>query len=107
MFRAAACALIFAACATDASTGIDTSTLTCPPDSTLSYETYGKLTIEANCLSCHATKERPRLNTVEEIRANRSAILSAAVGSTRMPASSDMPLPDRELLGEWLVCGAP
>jgi mono/diheme cytochrome c family protein len=107
MFRAAACALIFAACATDSSTGIDTSTLTCPPDSTLSYETYGKLVFEQHCLSCHATKEKPRLNTVEEIRANRNAILGAAVGSTRMPASDDMPLQARELLGEWLVCGAP
>jgi len=108
MFRAAAaCALIFAACATDSSTGIDTSTLTCPPDSTLRYETYGKIAMEQHCLSCHATKEKPRLNTVEEIRANRNAILDAAVGSTRMPASDDMPLPDRELLGEWLACGAP
>jgi uncharacterized membrane protein len=102
-----ACNLIFAACATDLSTGIDTSTLTCPTDSTLSYETYGKVAIEQHCLSCHATKEKPRLNTLEEIRANRSAILGAAVGSTRMPAGNDMPLPDRELLGEWLACGAP
>ena len=107
MFRAATFALIFAACATDSSTGIDTSTLTCPPDSTLSYETYGKLTIEQHCLSCHATKEKPQLNTVDEIRANRNAILSAAVATTRMPASNDMPLQERELLGEWLVCGAP
>ena len=107
MFRTAACVLILAACATDSSTGIDTSTLTCPPESTLRYETYGKLAIEQNCLSCHATKEKPRLNTVEEIRANRHAILGAAVGSTRMPEDSDMPLQDRELLGEWLACGAP
>jgi uncharacterized membrane protein len=107
MFRAAAFALIFTACATDASTGIDTSTLTCPPDSTLSYETYGKLTIEQHCLSCHATKEKPRLNTVDDIRVNRNAILHAAVGTTRMPAGDDMPLQERELLGEWLACGAP
>jgi uncharacterized membrane protein len=107
MFRAATYGLIFAACATDSSTGIDTSTLTCPPDSTLRYETYGKIAIETHCLSCHATKDKPRLNTVEEIRVNRNAILGAAVGSTRMPASDDMLLQDRELLGEWLACGAP
>lgn len=107
MFRIAAYALILAACATDASTGIDTATLTCPPDSTLNYETYGKPVFEQHCLSCHAAKESPRFNTVLEIRANRKAILDSAVGSTRMPAGDDMPLPERELLGEWLACGAP
>ena len=107
MFRAAACAFIIAACATNSSTGIDTSTLTCPPDSALRYETYGKLVFEQHCLSCHATKEKPRFNAVEEIRANRNAILSATVASTRMPADGDMQLQEREVLGEWLVCGAP
>ncbi len=107
MFRAVACALLFAACATDTPTGIDTSTLTCPPTSTLSYESYGKPAFEQYCLSCHAAKQSPRFNTVEEIRAKRSAILHAAVATTQMPDGADMPIEERRLLGEWLTCGAP
>jgi uncharacterized membrane protein len=107
MFRFAAICLLSAACANDSSTGIDTAALTCPPDSTLTYGTYGQVTIEENCLSCHAGKENPRLVTVEEIRANKAAIMREAVASTNMPDSSGMLLEERELLGEWLACGAP
>lgn len=107
MFRCAIIAIALAACATDSSTGIDTSTLTCPPDSTLRYENFGQLAIEQHCLSCHAGKESPRLGTVEEIRTHKSAILNAAVASTSMPKGDDMLLEEREMLGEWLACGAP
>jgi uncharacterized membrane protein len=107
MSRFAVLACLVAACSSDSSTGIDTSTLTCPPDSQLTYEGYGKLVIEEQCLSCHASKERPFLNTLEDVRKNRTAILSAAVASTSMPQDNDMLLEQREILGEWLVCGAP
>lgn len=107
MIRAAMICCVLAACASDTSTGIDTATLTCPPESALTYESFGQLAIEEHCLSCHAGKENPRLGTVEEIRANKAAILRAAVASTNMPDGGDMLLGDRQLLGEWLACGAP
>src|SRR5687767_10116976 len=107
MFRFAAICFLFAACAADSSTGIDTAALTCPPDSTLTYETYGQVAIQEHCLSCHAGKESPRLGTVEEIRANKAAIMREAVATTSMPDSGGMLLDERELLGEWLACGAP
>jgi hypothetical protein len=107
MSRFAGISILFAACAGNSSTGIDTAALTCPPDSTLTYETYGQVAIEEHCLSCHAGKENPRLGTVEEIRANKAAIMREAVATTNMPDSGGMVLAERELLGEWLACGAP
>lgn len=108
MFRCTVLCFLLAACGTGASsTGIDTATLTCPTDSTLTYETYGQLAIEEHCLSCHTTKESPRLDTVEAIRTNKGAILRDAVASTTMPREGDMTLEERQALGEWLACGAP
>jgi hypothetical protein len=108
MIRRIAILLLFAACSGgSSSTGIDVSSITCPPDSTLTYESYGQLVIEEHCLACHAGKESPRLGTVEEIRANKNSILREAVASTAMPDNSDMTLEERQVLGEWLACGAP
>lgn len=106
MFRAATLCLLFAACGAE-STGIDVSALECPPDSTLTYETFGQTFIETNCLSCHASRERPRLGTVEEIRANMDDLLQETVATKAMPEDRDIDLEDRRLLGEWLACGAP
>jgi uncharacterized membrane protein len=107
MFRVIALCCVLAACATDSSTGIDVATLECPPDSALTYESFGQLAIADHCLSCHAGKQSPRLGTVEEVRAHKSAILDQAVASTSMPQGGDMLLEERQLLGEWLACGAP
>lgn len=109
VIRTFATSLLFAACGGGAatSTGIDVSALECPPDSTLTYESYGQLVMEEHCLSCHADKESPRLGTVELIRANKSAILREAVGTDSMPEDSVMTLEERRTLGEWLACGAP
>lgn len=107
MFRCTAVCLLLAACSGAPSTGIDTSALMCPPDSTLTYETYGRAVIADQCLSCHAGKESPRLDTVESVRSHTSAILDEAVAKTAMPADSDMTIEERCMLGEWLACGAP
>lgn len=108
MLRRIGILLLFAGCGSSASsTGIDVSTLECPPGSTLTYDTYGQLAIQEHCLSCHASKESPRLGTLEEIRANKTPILREAVASTAMPEGGDMTLEDRQLFGEWLACGAP
>lgn len=107
MLRLAAVTCLLAACVGGASsTGIDTSTLSCPPDSTLTYENFGQLFVQDNCMSCHATKS-PRLDTVEHVRASSSRIMEAAVATDSMPQGTNMPLAERELLGEWLACGAP
>ncbi len=105
--RSFAICLFLAACGGATSTGIDVSTLECPSDSTLTYENYGQLVIEDNCLSCHAGRESPRLGTVEEIRANKRLILDQAVATTAMPDNADMTLEERQTLGEWLACGSP
>lgn len=107
MLRVAMLCSALVACTSAPSTGIDTSSLTCPPESTLTYETFGQALISDNCLSCHAGKESPRLDTVAAIRANKTAILREAVGTAAMPEDSDMVLEDRQALGEWLACGAP
>ncbi len=110
MFRHAVLCLSLAACGGGGGgspTGIDISTIECPPDSTLTYENYGQLVIQDNCLSCHASKENPQLTSVDQIRANKNAILREAVASTAMPEDTDMTLEERQTLGEWLACGAP
>lgn len=106
MFRAVLLCVLIAGCSGASSTGIDVSTLTCPPDSTLTYENFGQPLFENRCLSCHDRK-RPILETVDQILANRDSILQEAVATTSMPQNEDMPLEERELLGEWLACGAP
>lgn len=107
MFRSTAICFLLACGGGASSTGIDIANLTCPPDSTLTYESYGRLAVQEHCLSCHAGKESPRLDNVERIRTHARAILDAAVATTAMPADADMTFAEREMLGEWLACGAP
>jgi mono/diheme cytochrome c family protein len=87
---------------------------TCPSDSTLSYETFGQDFFETNCLACHGSKgpESPKLDTLEKIRANSTAIdEQAAAGpsgvNTNMPEGGSVTEAERRKLGEWLACGAP
>lgn len=98
-------ALALSACTSTSSTGITSSDLTC--DSSLTYASFGSDFIATNCLSCHASKENPRLSTQTEVRANASRILDQAVYSDAMPQDSSMANADRIKLGQWLACGAP
>ena len=110
MFRRAIVCFSLAACSGGGGgspTGIDISIIECPPDSPWTYENYGQLVMQDNCLSCHAGNESPQLTSVEQIRANKNAILREAVASTAMPEDTDMTLEERQTLGEWLACGAP
>lgn len=106
MFRAVLVCLAIAGCATNSS-GVDPASITCPPDSTLTYENFGRVLVADQCLSCHTSKERPALTTQAAIQSSRQVIIGAAVTSTKMPKDSSMPLDEREMLGEWLACGAP
>lgn len=95
-----------AACGTSGtSTGIQE--VSCPPDSTLTYANFGQDVIQTNCLECHDGAERPNLSTQPKILLNTDKILYMAVYTDAMPAKSDMVLAERELVGEWLACGAP
>ncbi len=95
------------ACTTSPSSGIAASEVVCPPDSTLTYESFGSVFLADNCLSCHTSRDRPALTSQGAVRANKSAIINAAVTSTKMPANSGLAVEERQLLGEWLACGAP
>lgn len=96
----------------------------CPDGSTLTYETFGRDFFEAWCVRCHSSELRssterggaPRgmdFDTVELAREHLEAIDSvSAAGPNRvnlyMPIGTEQPTDEeRELLGEWLACGAP
>ena len=59
------------------------------------------------CLSCHASKESPRLSTQAQVQAAATRILDEAVYTTARPEGRGISVAERELLGEWLACGAP
>lgn len=93
------------ACTSASSTGI--TEVSCPEGSTLTYASFGSALLADHCLTCHASKERPVLSTQAQIQANRANILQEAVYTTAMPEEADLALAEREMLGEWLACGAP
>jgi hypothetical protein len=85
---------------------------TCPTTQTLTYDNFGKAFFAQNCLECHASKESPHFNTVEDIRAAKEEIDRAAASgpnttNTYMPDDGDVSDADRKKLGEWLACNAP
>jgi hypothetical protein len=93
------------ACTSTSSTGI--SAMTCPPDSTLTYANFAARFFEDYCLSCHVTKHGPAFTSQAAIQAETGRIMDATVYTTAMPQGADVPVAERELLGEWLACGAP
>ena len=108
MIRAVLFATLVIACtSSDTSTGITTADLSCPSDSTLTYQSFGSVFLSENCLSCHASKQTPTLTTQVAVQANKAAIIGAAVTSSAMPRDGSLSTEERQLLGEWLTCGAP
>ena len=105
--RKAVLAILVAACGVNPPVGSTTSEVTCPPDSTLTYENFGKVLVADNCLECHAGKDKPRLDDQAAVQNNAQAIISVAVNSSKMPKNGDMLSDERQMLGEWLACGAP
>ena len=86
---------------------------TCPTNSTLTYDNFGRQFFATYCDRCHASGTRPALSTLALIRANSTAIdSSSAAGAsavnTTMPQGNTTPSEAaRRQLGEWLACGAP
>jgi len=107
MIRALLLAASVVACTSSSSTGISTSDLTCPTDSTLTYDNFGADFVSANCLSCHASSQTPNLATQAAVKTYKSTIIRVAVTSSAMPPGGSVTMEERQLLGEWLTCGAP
>jgi uncharacterized membrane protein len=107
MLKRLALALPFLVACTSSgqSTGIDS--VSCPTDSTLTYANFGSTFIDSNCLECHAGKERPNLSTQAAIQSHKNSILQEAVYTDAMPQDNTMTTAERQMLGEWLACGAP
>lgn len=64
----------------------DPTGATCPPNSTLTYETFGKAFFAANCDACHGAggDTQPRLSSQETIRRQKDDVdKAAAKGPTR------------------------
>ena len=86
---------------------------TCPTNSTLTYDNFGRQFFATYCDHCHANGTRPALSTLAQIRADTTSIDSqAAAGAssvnTAMPQGNPTPTEAaRRQLGEWLACGAP
>ncbi len=89
---------------------------TCPSNSTLTYESFGKAFMDAHCTTCHSSArgngDHPLLDTVTQIRNNSAAIdRTSAAGpnatNDAMPQDEDVAEDERKKLGEWLACGAP
>jgi len=85
---------------------------TCPTNSTLTYDNFGRQFFATYCDRCHAAGTRPSYRTLAEIHAGSTAIDSAAAAgpnavNVAMPESGAAPTEaERRQLGEWLACGA-
>lgn len=84
----------------------------CPPDSKLTYESFGKGFFERECVWCHGGAKGQSMRaftTVESIRGQKDRIfVNAAADNRAMPPGPEGPSDaDRQRLAEWLACGAP
>ena len=87
---------------------------TCPTTQTLTYESFGQEFMSKHCLACHSASgpDSPKLDTLEQIQANLSAIEKVAAAGpdsvkTSMPEGGSVDEAERRKLGEWLACKAP
>jgi hypothetical protein len=85
---------------------------TCPSNSTLTYENFGRAFIGGHCGPCHAGQASPRLTSQADVQANidiidRAAASGPDAANTFMPEEGSVSDADRKKLGEWLACGAP
>lgn len=121
----AALVLMLGACGEDAESHDGSpSGAVCPPDSTLTYESFGRKFMSDYCTRCHsstltgaARNGAPSdhdFDTLEGIRATDPAHIDehAAAGpeqvNTAMPPTEPRPsVAERRQLGEWLACEMP
>lgn len=99
-------ALALGAC-TDDSTGITDEEIACPPESTLTYASFGEPLIAASCLEdCHRARS-PVLTTQARVQMRADDIVDVTVFRSAMPEGGTLSRPQRVQLGQWLRCGAP
>jgi len=96
---------------------------TCPPTSTLTYATFGQPFMESYCTRCHSSTlsgaDRNGATTFHDFD-TRLGVLQVAdhvdqtAGSGPNATNEAMPpdgatpsLAEREMLAEWIACGAP
>lgn len=100
------------------SSATEISEVSCPPEGTkLTYESFGRDYLAANCQTCHGRGGSERkgapsdydFGTVEGVQKWRSRIFARAAGDnvTMPPGPDDPPREGRAKLSEWLACGAP
>lgn len=120
-------AMVLGSCVEEESVLGDPTGSTCPPDSTLTYETFGKSFAELYCLDCHSeTVSGDERNGAPSDHNFDTLDLMLDVGAEHLdrtaasgpnsendgmpPRTDDGPKPtdaERRLLGEWLACGMP
>jgi uncharacterized membrane protein len=103
------------ACVADSTESIDDQP--CPEDSELTYDNFGGPFLDSYCQRCHASAADDRngapisvvFDTADDVRSRRERVFSRAAGdNTSMPPGpDDPPGAEREMLAEWLACGAP
>lgn len=117
--------LIFCAavgCHSDSIFGPPTES-TCPQDSALSYETFGKPFMERYCTDCHSSELRSEsrqgapsfhdFDTLSGTKAvsdhiDQTTAAGPAATNQGMPPRSPYPSQaEREQLGQWIACGLP
>lgn len=89
----------------------------CPDDSELTYDNFGRPFLDAHCQRCHASDSPDRggapigitFDSRDQAMRHRERIFVRAAGdNTSMPPGpDDPPAEEREMLAEWLACGAP
>lgn len=117
--------LLAAFCATALLVGCGGSAtgVTCPPDSTLTADTFGTAFMGQYCTRCHATSLKGsarqgapsdvNLDTLAGVRAEAQDIdawsgASDTLTNAQMPPSGPAPsVEERRKLSQWLACGAP
>jgi hypothetical protein len=96
---------------------------TCPSDSTLTYDNFGKDFVGKYCLRCHSDKvtgtarnKAPADHNFDKLsdiallvpHIDQYAAAGPASTNTKMPPDGAKPSTDeRKQLGEWLACGTP
>ena len=98
---------------------------TCPPASTLTYASFGEPFMTTYCVACHDSQKTgadrngaPAFHDfdtqvgVQRVlnHIDQTAAVGPAATNTVMPPDEEAAIPtlaERELLAEWLACGAP
>lgn len=95
----------------------------CPTDSALTYDTFGKMFMEDYCTRCHSSTlsgnarngappghDFDSLAGIQAVSEHIDQFAGAGPDAVNIEMPPTNPKPsqgEREMLGEWLACGAP